>query len=339
MENRQAVYPASRREFMTLLGGAVAAWPIAASAQRAVVPEIGILNSLSFGPIADRLDAFLEGLEDTRFVEGRNVTIAYRSAEGQAALLPALAADLVRRNPKVIVCLTSANTVRAAMGATSTIPIVFAIAGDPAELGLVANPDRPEANVTGAGRRTEELNPERLKVICELVPQPSPVGFLLNSDSVPPATTSERIRAMEAAAQSVGRRLVVLDLAGNPELGTIFADMAQQGIAAFVISTEALFNVWRDQVIGLSASYGIAAMFPNREYAQAGGLISYGADLYEHYRVAGTYAGRILKGEKPSDMPVQLPTKFEMVINLRTAKALGLTVPQALLRDATELIE
>jgi putative tryptophan/tyrosine transport system substrate-binding protein len=328
-----------RREFITLAGGTAAAWPLAARAHQAALPEIGILNSISLGLLVDRLDAFLEGLEDTRFVIDRNVTVEYRSSEGRAELLPALAAELVRRNPAVILCLTSASTVRAARDATSTIPIVFAISGDPAALGLVANLQRPEANVTGAARVTEPLNPERLKVLCEVAPPQRPVAFLLNSNAVPAATTQERIREMEAVAHAAGHQLIVLDLAGRPDIVTIFANMARQGVGAFVISTEALFNVWRDQVISLSASHSIAAMFPNREYVLAGGLISYGADFYEHYRVAGTYVGRILKGETPADLPVQLPTKFEMVINLKTAKALGLTIPQTLLRDASEVIE
>jgi putative ABC transport system substrate-binding protein len=332
-----------RREFITLLGGAAAGpsvlWPLAARSQAPGLPEIGILNSVVVGPIVDRIDALLEGLEDTRFVVDRNVTIEYRSSDGRAGALPGLAAELVGRNPAVIICLTSASTVRAAMDATSTIPIVFAISGDPTALGLVANLQRPERNVTGAARVTETLNPERLRVLCELAPPARPVAFLLNSNRVSADTTNERIREMEVVAHAAGHQLVVLDLAGRPDIVAIFAGMAKQGVGAFVISTEALFNVWRDQVIGLSASTGIAAMFPNREYVLAGGLISYGADFYEHYRVAGTYAGRILKGEKPADLPVLLPTKTEMVINLKTAKALGLTIPQTLLRDATEVIE
>ena len=327
-----------RREVIALLGGA-AAWPLAARAQQSEAPEIGIINSVSFAPLADRLDAFFEGLAETGFVEGRNLAVEYRSAEGQAGRLPALAADLAQRNCKVIVCMTSANTVHAAKAATSTIPIVFAITGDPVELGLVANRERPEANVTGAGRVTEALNPERLKLICELVPQSSPVGFLLNTDFVTADTTGERIRQMESIARALGRRLVVMDLAGKPDIVAIFDSMARQGIAAFVISAEALFNVWRDQVIALSAGYRIAAMFPNREYALAGGLISYGANFYVHYRVAGTYTGRILKGEKPADLPVQLPTKYETVLNLNTAKLLGLDVPASVLARATEVIE
>jgi putative tryptophan/tyrosine transport system substrate-binding protein len=333
----------NRREVITFLGGAAAAssvsGPRGSSAQQAAVPEIGILNSVSVGPILDRIDAFLESLENEGFVEGRNLAIEYRSADGQADWLPALADELVRRNPKVIVCMTSANTVRAAEAATSTIPIVFAITGDPVEMGLVANPKRPEANVTGAGRASEALNPERLKVICELVPQTGPVGFLLDSDFVSADTTGERIRQMESVAHAMGRRLVVIDLAGKPPITEIFASMARQGIGAFVISAEALFNVWRDQVIALSASYRIAAMFPNREYPLAGGLISYGADLLEHYRVAGAYTGRILKGETPADLPVQLPTKYETVLNLKTAKAIGLDVPESVLARATEVIE
>jgi len=327
-----------RREFVTLLGGA-AAWPLAARAQQPALPEIGILNSVAMAPVVDRLYAFLEGLEDTRFVVDRNVSLEYRSSDGRPGALPGLAEELVARNPAVIVCLTSAGTVRAAMAATKTIPIVFAISGDPTALGLVANLEHPEGNVTGAARVTEPLNPERLKVLCEIAPPERPVAFLLNSNAVPASTTNERIREMETVAHANGHELIVLDLAGRPDIVAIFAGMAKQRVGAFVISTEALFNVWRDQVIGLSASSGIAAMFPNREYVLAGGLISYGADFYEHYRVAGTYAGRILKGEKPADMPVQLPTKTEMVINKRTAAALGLTIPPALLRDATEVIE
>jgi putative ABC transport system substrate-binding protein len=329
-----------RREFITLLGGAAVAptvhWPLVARAQAPGLPEIGILNSLS---IVDRLDAFAEGLEDTRFIIDRNVAVEYRSSDGRPGVLPGLAAELVARNPAVIVCLTSVGTVRAAKAATSTIPIVFAISGDPAALGLVANLQHPEANVTGAARITEPLNPERLKVLCELAPPERPVAFLLNSNAVPADTTNERIHEMEAVAHAAGHQLVVLDLAGRPDIVAIFAGMAKQRVGAFVISTEALFNVWRDQVIGLSASTGIAAMFPNREYVLAGGLISYGADFYEHYRVAGTYAGRILKGEKPADLPVVLPTKTEMVINKKTAAALGITIPEALLRDASEVIE
>jgi putative ABC transport system substrate-binding protein len=328
-----------RREFITRLGGGAASWPLAVRAQPPPLPEIAILNSVFFGPIVDRLDALLEGLEDTRFVVDRNVALEYRSSDGRAGALPGLAAELVARKPAVIVCLTSAGTVRAARDATSTIPIVFAISGDPAALGLVANLAHPEANVTGAARVTEPLNPERLKVLCELAPKERPVAFLLNSNAVPAATTNERIREMETVAHAAGHQLVVVDLAGRPDIVGVFAGMAKQRVGAFVISTEALFNVWRDQVIALSASAGIAAMFPNREYVQAGGLISYGADFYEHYRVAGTYAGRILKGEKVADLPVLLPTKTELVINKRTAAALGLTIPPALLRDATEVIE
>jgi putative ABC transport system substrate-binding protein len=332
-----------RRDFITLLGGAAAApalqWLLAARAQQAALPEIGVLNSLSFGPILDRLDAVLEGLEDTRFVEGRNVTITYRSAEGQGRLLPILAADLVQRNVKVIVCLTSLATVRAAMAATSTIPIVFAITGDPLELGLMTNLNRPEGNVTGAVRLTEELNPERLKVLCELVPQSRPVAFLMNSGAAPNSIINERIRHMEASAQALGRPLVTIDLVGRPDIGAIFATMAEKDVGMFIITTDALFNVWRDQVIGLSAAYRIAAMFPNREYVQAGGLISFGADLLEHYRAAGNYAGRILKGATPAELPVALPTKFEMVINIKTAKALGLDVPPAMRQRADEVIE
>jgi putative ABC transport system substrate-binding protein len=325
-----------RREFLALAGAAAACR--LAHAEPAL-PEIGILNSISFGPISDRLDAFFEGLADTKFFEGRNVTVVYHSAEGRADLLLPMAADLVRRNPQVIVCLTGAGAVRAAMTATQTIPIVFAISGDPVEFGLVADPKHPEANVTGAGRVTEALNPDRLKVLCELLPPAKPVAFLFNSAHLRADAARASVRQMQAAAEGDARELVTLDLAGNPELADVFAHMSERGVAGFVIAIEALFNVWRDQVIGLSAAHSIAAMFPNREYVQAGGLVSYGADLYEHYRVAGTYTGRILKGEKPADMPVVIPAKFEMVVNLKTARALGLDIPQSFLAKATEVVE
>jgi putative ABC transport system substrate-binding protein len=321
-------------------GGALAVpfWRLAARAQP--IPRIGVLNSISYGPILDRLGALLDRLEDDGFVEGKNLVIEYLSAEGQADRLPGLAADLVQRDSTVILCLTGASTVRAAMGATSSIPIVFAISGDPFELGLTSDFSRPQRNVTGAGRRTEELNPERLKVISELLAPSRPVAFLLNSDLAPANTTNERIELMETTAAGLGRQLTVIDLAGRERnLTAVFAGMAQQGIAGFVISTEALYSVFRDQVIGLSARHGIAAVFPNREYPHSGGLMSFGADLYEHYRIAGTYTARILNGALPADLPVQIPTKAELVINLKTAQALGLTIPPTLRALATEIIE
>jgi putative tryptophan/tyrosine transport system substrate-binding protein len=332
-----------RRDFITLIGGALAASaqfrvrPV--QAQQSALPEIGVLNSIDVGPIKDRADAFFEGLEDAHYVVGRNVTVEYRSSEGRIGLLPQLAVELVQRNPAVLVCITSADTVRAAMAATSTIPIVFAISGDPVALGLVRDPAHPDRNVTGAARVTEALNAERLKVLSELLREERPVAFLYNSASAPAAITADRVREMEAEAQRLRRRLMLVDLAARSDIIAVFASMANDNVAGFVISTEALFNVWRDQVIGLSAENKIAAMFPNREYVQSGGLISYGADLYEHYLVAGTYVGRILRGTPVADLPVQIPSKFEMAINLKTARALGLTVPVNMLQNATDLID
>lgn len=332
-----------RRDFITFVGGTVAvsalAWLRAAGAQQGALPKIGVLNSIDAGQIKDRADAFFEGLEDAHYVVGRNVTVEYRSAEGRIGLLPQIAAELVQHNPAVLVCITSAETVRAAMEATSIIPIVFAISGDPVALRLVRDPAHPDRNVTGAARTTEALNAERLRMMSKLLPQGRPAAFLYNSASAPAAITAERVREMEAEAQALGRRLVLVDLAGQPDIIALFASMASDNVAGFVISTEALFNVWRDQVIGLSAEHKIAAMFPNREYVQSGGLISYGADLYEHYLIAGTYVGRILRGTPVADLPVQVPNKFEMVINLKTARALGLTVPVEMLQNATDLIE
>jgi putative ABC transport system substrate-binding protein len=335
----RTVIEIGRRRLLAGLGGAAAcaAFPLAVRAQDPV--RIGVLNSISYGPIVDRLDAMLDRLEDAGFVDGQNLAIEYLSAEGQPDRLPLLAAQLVYLNAQVIICLTGVST-RAAMAATSAIPIVFAISGDPYELGLVANANRPEGNVTGASRRTEELNPERLKVISEMVAGSRPIAFLINSDLAPAGTTNERIEQMERTATALGRHLVVIDLGGREKaLPAVFAAMAQQDIAAFVISTEALFSVFRDQVIGLSARHNIAAIFPNREYPHSGGLISFGADIYEHYRIAGTYTGRILKGAKPAELPVQDATKFELVINLKTAQALGLTVPPSIRALASEVIE
>jgi len=329
-----------RRRLLAGLTGAAAcaAFPLAVRAQDPA--RIGVLNSISYGPIVDRIDAMLDRIEDAGFVDGQNLSIEYLSADGRAERLPLLAAQLVQLNVQVIICLTGGSTVHAAMQATSTIPIVFAISGDPYELGLVANGKHPEGNVTGASRRTEELNPERLKVISEMVVASKPIAFLINSDLAPAATTNERIEQMEKTATAVSRQLVVVDLAGREKaLPAVFAGMAQQDIAAFVISTAALYSVFRDQVIGLSARHNIAAIFPNREYPHSGGLISFGADIYEHYRIAGDYVARILKGEKPAGLPVQDATKFELVLNLKTAQALGLTVPSSIRALASEVIE
>jgi putative tryptophan/tyrosine transport system substrate-binding protein len=336
-----------RRQLLAGLGGTAgvaALQPFAALGQAPepapAMARIGILNSISFGPIMDRLDAFLDRVEEGGFFEGKNLTIEYRSAEGQPDRLTGLVAGLLSRGANVIVCLSSANTVRAAMAVTSTTPIVFAITGDPIELRLVRNLEHPEANVTGAGRRTEEFNPERLQVICEFVPQPRPVAFLINSDLAPAATTNARIEQMQSTAAGLGRRLVVIDLAGREiDIAIVFAEMAKQDIAAVVMSTEALFTVFRDQVISLSARHNIATIFPNREYVQSGGLISFGADLYEHYRVAGDYTVRLLKGAQPADLPVRIPTKFDLMINRKTAQALGLAVPPTLRGITPDVIE
>jgi putative ABC transport system substrate-binding protein len=328
-----------RREFLGLLGSTPFAFPRMARSQQPALPEVAMLNNVALGPIVDRLDALLEGMENQGFIDGQTMAIKYLSSDGRGELLAPMAQWLAARSPAVILALTSATTVQAAKAATSTIPIVFAVTGDPVELGLLANMQRPEANVTGAARATDALNPERLKVIAQVAPPGKPLAFMVSTERASADPTNARIEPVHAAANALGRRLIVIDLAGSPPLDEVFTSMRQQGVVAFVISSEALFNVWRDEIVALSERYGIAAMFPNREYAVAGGLISYGADLVEHYRVAGTYAGRIIKGEKPADLPVVLPSKFEMVLNLKTAKDLGLTIPQGLLAAATELIE
>jgi putative ABC transport system substrate-binding protein len=327
-----------RRDFITVIGAA-AAWPIAVRAQQAPMPVIGLLSGVAFDPsagYAGRVAAFRQGLKESGFVEGQNLTIEYRTADGQFDRLPALATDLVRRRVAVIFAMGSAEPAKAAKAATSTIPIVFAYGADPVADGLVASLNRPGGNVTGTTRNNGALNPKRLEFICELVPQAKSVAFLM--------TTSDYSRTVEtnlvaAAARVIGREIVVLEVASEEDIEAAFATMVQKRIAAATVSADARMAGWRDQIARLAARHGIPMIYANREFVKAGGLISYSAELYDHFRVAGTYVGRILKGEKPADLPVQLPTKFEMVINLKTARALRLAVPQTLLVTADEVIE
>jgi putative ABC transport system substrate-binding protein len=331
--------PMRRRSFITLLGVAAAAWPLAAGAQQAAMPVIGILSGVSFDPsggYAERVIALRQGLRETGFVEGQNLAIEYRSADGQFDRLPALAADLVRRRVAVIVGIGTVEPALVAKAATSTIPIVFAFGGDPVDIGLVASLNRPGANVTGTTRNNIALDPKRLEFLSELVPHAKSIAFLASISN--PNRTRET--SLEAAARAIGRQLVVLDVHSEQDVEAAFATMVQQRIAAAMVSTDAVLNGRRHQITRLAALHGIPVIYSNREFALAGGLISYGPTLYDHFRVAGTYVARILKGEKPADLPAQLPTKFEMVINLKAARALGLTIPMTLqVAAATEVIE
>jgi len=324
-----------RRDFMKIFGGAAAAWPIAASAQQAAMPTIGLLNGAPFDAYADRVAAFRQGLREIGFIEGRNVAIEYRSADGRYDRLPELAADLVRRQVAVIVAIGAEATPRAAKTATSTIPIVFVIGADALASGLVKSYNRPEANVTGISSDQAGLVPKRVQLMRELLPADSVVAYLSNLSN----RLEVAIDALKAVAPTLGVQLVFLDASTEQDIDAAFASMAQQRVAGLVVSADAAMNAHRGRIIALAARHAIPASYSSREYVLAGGLMSYGAHLYDRYRQGGVYAGRLLKGERLADLPVQQPTKFELLINLKTAKALGLDLPPTLLARADEVIE
>ena len=324
-----------RREFITLVGGAVAARPLVAWAQQPAKPTIGFLNGTSPQAYARSLLAFRRGLSETGYVEGRNVDVEYRWAEGHYERLPALAADLVGHQVTVIVATsTPANVI--ARAATTTIPIVFTTSSDPVGLGLVGSLNRPGGNVTGAASMNVELDLKRLEMLHELVPGAYIIAILVNPNRTGIQTQSA---ALEAAAHTMGRQIVIVNAGSESELDTAFARIANQGAGALFVHTDAFLFSQRDQLIELAKRYGVPASFDRREFVELGGLMSYGGSVTDVYYLAGIYTGRILKGEKPADLPVQLSTKVELVINLRTAKALGLTIPTTLLARADEVIE
>jgi putative ABC transport system substrate-binding protein len=322
-----------RREFIALLGGA-AAWPVQARAQHPAIPVIGYLDLQPPGHVG--IEPFRQGLSETGYVEGRNVAIEYRWANGKYDRLPALATDLVRSQVAVIAaCATSAPGL-AAKAATSTIPIVFQTGGDPVQDGLVASMNRPGGNVTGVSRLAVTTAPKRLELMRELSPKATVIGLLVN----PTNPRSELVvQQIEEAARALGLRLHVLKASTEGELDSGFASLVQLGVGALLVAQEPSYFRWREQIIALAARHAIPATYGQREYPAAGGLMSYDASVADSFRQVGLYVGRILKGEKPADLPVQQPTKFELVINLKTAKALGLTVPPTLLARADEVIE
>jgi putative ABC transport system substrate-binding protein len=324
-----------RREFITLLGGA-AAWPLTARAQQPVTPVIGLLSSTSLAPVADHLTAFRQGLSEAGYSEGRNVTIEYRWADGKFDRLPALAIDLVRRKVAVIVTLGGEPAALAAKAATSTIPIVFGIGGDPVKIGLVTSLSRPSGNATGVSLLTPEMGQKQLEMLLELVPRASSIALLVNRNNQLAETQTNKV---QEAAQSVGKRLLVLNANNETDLDTAFGTLVQNRAEALIVIADPFFLERRDQLVSLSALHGVPAIFGFREFALAGGLMSYGTSPLYAQGIMGNYSARILRGEEPGILPVWQAVKIELVLNLKTAKALGLTMPQSLLVRADEVIE
>jgi putative ABC transport system substrate-binding protein len=324
-----------RREFITLLGGAATVWPLAARAQQSAMPVIGFLNSASPAPYARMATAFRQGLSEAGYIEGRNAAIEYRWANGQYDLMPALAADLVRRQVTVI-ATGGIPAVLAAKAATTTIPIVFSTAANPVDVGLVASLSRPGGNLTGVTNVAVELGPKQLELMHEMVPKATVIALLVNPTN-PNAETQSR--DLKAAARTLGLELHALHASTERELDMVFAHLAELQTGALVIGTDPFFTSRGEQLAALTLRYAVPTIYQFRQFAAAGGLMSYGGGFTEGYRLVGVYTGRILKGEKPADLPVQQTTKVELIINLKTAKALGITVPLPLLGRADEAIE
>jgi putative tryptophan/tyrosine transport system substrate-binding protein len=326
-----------RREFITLLGGAAAAWPLAARAQQPAMPVVGLLSGRSPKDSAANVTAFQRGLGELGYFDGQNVEIDFRWALGHYDQLPALATDLVRRKVTVIVATGGGVTsTRAAKAATSSIPIIFVSGGDPIEFGLVESLNKPGGNLTGVSFLLGALEAKRLALLHELLPKATLIGALVNP-TFPASKT--RLGDAQAAAQALGKKLVVVHASTEGELKTAFTTLVQQRIEALDIIADPFLVGHAEQIAALAARNALPTISPLREFAVAGGLVSYGTSIMEAHRLAGVYAGRILKGAKPADLPVEQPTKFELVVNLKTAKALGLEVPPTLLALADEVIE
>jgi putative tryptophan/tyrosine transport system substrate-binding protein len=323
-----------RRELITVLGGAAVTWPFALRAQQKAMPVIGFLHFASLGPFALYAVAFRQGLSETGYVEGQNLAIEFRWAEGSYDRLPAMAADLVDCKVDVIVA-AGPPSARAAKSATSTIPIVFSSA-DPIGEGLVASLARPGGNLTGVSVLTVELMAKRLELLSELVPQAKVIVLLVNPNN---PNTEPMIRDVQEAARTKGVELPILKAGSEIEIDAAFASLVQLQAGGLVVGADPFFNSRREQLVALAARHVVPAIYEWREFAKAGGLISYGTSLAGIYRQDGIYAGRILNGAKPADLPVEQPTRFELVVNLKTAKALGLTVPPSILARADEVIE
>jgi putative ABC transport system substrate-binding protein len=324
-----------RREFITLLGGVAAAWPFAARAQQGI-PMIGFLRSTSATASADLVAALRRGLTEAGYTEGQNLAIEYRWAENQGERLPGLVADLIRRQCAVIIAGGDA-VAHVAKAATASIPIVFATGEDPVKVGLVASLNRPGGNLTGISfYNSADLHSKQLEFLREVVPKAAVIGLLVNPTQ---AAAESQQRDAQVAARALGQQILIVNASSERDFDMAFATLAQQRADALLIAGNALFTGQRDRLVALAARYALPTIYPLREFVAAGGMMNYGGSLTDAYRQVGVYAGRILRGEKPADLPVTLPTKFELVINLKTIKALGLTVPDKLLVAADEVIE
>jgi putative tryptophan/tyrosine transport system substrate-binding protein len=325
-----------RREFFMALGGAAASVPFAARAQQPAAPVIGFLHGASPSYLGQFIDALRKGLDESGFVEGQNLAIEYRWAEGHYERLPALAAELVDRQVAVILAMGGTDPARAAKAATSTIPIVFVSAADPVKTGLVASLNRPGGNVTGVSLIASALDEKKLGLLHELMPKSSVIGGLVNPNYPGAKTQADDI---QEAARHLGISAIALTAGTDDEIDAAFAAATRQGAGAMLVSSDPFFNSRSGRFVAAAARHSIPVIYPQREYVGGGGLISYGPDFSDGYRNGGVYVGKILKGAKPAELPVMQPTKFELVINLKTAKTLGLTVPPTLLATADEVIE
>jgi putative ABC transport system substrate-binding protein len=325
-----------RRDFITLLGGAAACPMVAQAQQRATLPVVGFLNGASASGYANMAAAFRKGLGEVGYVEGANVNIEYRWADGQSDRLPALAEELVRRNVTVIVATAGGAPALAAKAATTTIPVVFAIGGDPVKLGLVEALNRPGGNVTGVTILTEELAQKRLQVLHDAVPAARTLGVLINPNGL---GIDQLLPDMEMAARTLGIQIQIANAGTEAEFEAAFSGLVRSGVGGLLIITSALYTSQVHQFAALSVRNALPAIYGIREFAAAGGLMSYGGSIADQYRLVGVYTGRVLKGEKPMDLPIQQATKIDLVINLKTAKALGLNISQDMLSIADEVIE
>jgi putative ABC transport system substrate-binding protein len=325
-----------RREFIAFLGGTAAAWPLVTRAQQPAMPVVGFMSARSPEDSARVVSAFRQGLAETGFVEGQTVTIELRWAHGDYDRLPALAADLIGRGVAVLVGVGGDVSALVAKKATASIPVVFGMGSDPVKTGLVASFNRPGGNATGFTLWTNEMESKRLGLLRELVPAVQLIGILVNP-KFPPSV--QQLSDLDLAAKGVGQRLFVAPANDDAELDAALTSLGQQRVGAVLVTAAPFFDTRLERIVSFAAQNRLPAIYQFRDYALAGGLISYGPDIVESYREAGVYVGRILKGEKPADLPVLQPTKFDFVINLKTAKALGLTVPPTLLAEAGEVIE